>query len=352
MATDLRLTAAPSPTASRRALLARRVRWFVAATITWNVVEAAVAITAGHAASSAALIGFGLDSIVEVLSAAAVAWQFTAADPETRERTALRIIAVSFFGLAAYVAVDAVLALTGAGAAAEHSTVGLVLAALSLLVMPFLSYGQRRAGRELLSRSAVADSKQTLLCTYLSGVLLVGLALNSLFGWSWADPIAALVIAAVAVKEGRDAWRGDTCCAPGPSVDAAPPPRTPPITRAASPTSCGCGDGGCAPTTSEPTAPAIACSLAAADLRDRIGEWRAVVADAPWAEIPGGVVVDVPAGRQAALVELIAAEQGCCPFLTFQVTVAGDVARVSITAPDEARTLVFDLLDPSGTARP
>lgn len=195
----------------RRALLRRRIRLLVAATIAYNVIEAAVAITAGTIASSAALIGFGLDSIVEVVSAAAVAWQFSATDHERRERTALRVIALSFFALAAYVTVDAVRALFGAGEA-EHSAPGLILAALSLVIMPFLSAAQRRAGRELGSASAVADSKQTLLCTYLSAVLLVGLALNSLFGWSWADPIAALVIAAVAVKEGREAWRGDTCC--------------------------------------------------------------------------------------------------------------------------------------------
>ncbi|MGI5283617.1 cation transporter [Nonomuraea polychroma] len=200
----------PSP--ARRALLQHRIRLLVAATITYNVIEAIVAITAGTIASSAALIGFGLDSVVEVASAAAVAWQFAATDHERREKTALRVIAISFFALAAYVTFDAVRALLGVGEA-EHSTPGLILAALSLLVMPFLSYAQRRAGRELGSASAVADSKQTLLCTYLSAVLLVGLALNSLFGWSWADPIAALVIAAVAVKEGREAWRGDACCA-------------------------------------------------------------------------------------------------------------------------------------------
>jgi divalent metal cation (Fe/Co/Zn/Cd) transporter len=211
---DLPLTA-PGDVArvARNAVLAQRIRWFVAATITYNIVEAVVAITAGSIASSSVLIGFGLDSVIEVASATAVAWQFAAVDPEKREKTALRVIAFSFFGLAAYVTVDAVRALFGVGEAAP-STVGLVLAALSLVIMPFLSYGQRRAGRELGSRSAVADSKQTLLCTYLSGVLLVGLGLNSAFGWSWADPIAALVIAAVAVKEGRDAWRGDTCCAP------------------------------------------------------------------------------------------------------------------------------------------
>jgi divalent metal cation (Fe/Co/Zn/Cd) transporter len=201
--------------AARRSALARRVRWLVAATISYNVIEAAVAITAGTIASSTALIGFGLDSVIEVSSAAAVAWQFSARDHatrEARERTTLRIIAVSFFALALFVTVESVRALVGA-AEAEHSPVGLVLAAVSLAVMPVLSYAQRRAGRELGSASAVADSKQTLLCTYLSAVLLVGLGLNSLFGWSWADPLAALVIAAVAVKEGRDAWRGDACCA-------------------------------------------------------------------------------------------------------------------------------------------
>lgn len=197
--------------AERRAVLSRRVRLLVTATITYNVIEAIIAISAGTLASSTALVGFGLDSVIEVASAAAVAWQFSGKDPQARERTALKMIAVSFFALAAYVIVESARALTGAEVA-ERSTVGIVLAAVSLLVMPFLSYAQRRAGRELGSSSAVADSKQTLLCTYLSGVLLVGLLLNSMFGWSWADPIVALVIAAVAVKEGREAWRGEHCC--------------------------------------------------------------------------------------------------------------------------------------------
>jgi divalent metal cation (Fe/Co/Zn/Cd) transporter len=197
--------------AGRRAALSRRVRLLVAATISYNIIEAIVAISAGAVASSTALIGFGLDSVIEVASAAAVAWQFSGKDPEARERTALKIIAVSFFALAAYITVESARSLLSADAA-KHSTVGIVLAAVSLLVMPVLSYAQRRAGRELGSASAVADSKQTLLCTYLSGVLLVGLLLNSVLGWSWADPIVALVIAAVAVREGREAWRGEHCC--------------------------------------------------------------------------------------------------------------------------------------------
>ncbi|PVC84432.1 cation transporter [Streptomyces sp. CS131] len=204
------------PTPARRDALARRIRLLVAATIAYNVIEAVVALTAGTLASSSALIGFGLDSVIEVSSAAAVAWQFSAREHavrEARERTALRIIAVSFLALAAYVAVDAVRALTGTGEA-EPSPLGIVIAALSLAIMPFLSAAQRRAGREIGSASAVADSKQTLLCTYLSAVLLVGLILNAAFGWSWADPVAALAIAGIAVKEGREAWRGEGCCAP------------------------------------------------------------------------------------------------------------------------------------------
>jgi divalent metal cation (Fe/Co/Zn/Cd) transporter len=201
----------------RRAVLSRRIRWFVAATIAYNVIEAAVALTEGGRVSSSALIGFGLDSVIEVSSAVAVAWQFAGWDPESREKTALRIIAFAFFGLAIFVTIDAARALA-AGGEARHSTIGIALAAMSLAVMPLLSWAQRRAGRELGSISAVADSKQTLLCTYLSAVLLLGLVFNSAFGWSWADPVAALVIAAVAVKEGRDAWRGETCCAPIPGT--------------------------------------------------------------------------------------------------------------------------------------
>jgi len=198
---------------SRRDILRRRIRWIVAGTIAYNVVEAIIALAAGSVASSAALIGFGLDSIVEVLSAAAVAWQFAAPDPERREKTALRVIAVSFFGLAAYVSVDAVLSLVGMREA-DHSPVGIVLAAVSLVIMPGLSWLERRTGRELGSASAIADSKQTLICSYLSAALLVGLLLNALLGWAWADSVAALVIAVFAVREGLEAWKGESCTVP------------------------------------------------------------------------------------------------------------------------------------------
>jgi len=197
----------------RKKVLQRRIRIIVAVTIIYNVIEAIIALAAGSVASSAALIGFGLDSIVEVLSAAAVAWQFAAPDPEKREKVALRIIALSFFGLAAYVVVDAGMSLIGMREVA-HSPVGIALAAVSLAVMPFLSWFERRTGTELGSASAIADSKQTLICSYLSAALLVGLLLNSLFGWAWADSIAALAIAAFAIREGLEAWKGEACAVP------------------------------------------------------------------------------------------------------------------------------------------
>lgn len=203
--------AAPSP--ERKAVLIRRVRFLVAFTIAYNVIEAAVALTAGSIAGSAALLGFGLDSVIEVSSALAVAWQFAGGDHEAREKVALRVIAFSFFGLAAFVTYDAASSLI-AGHAADHSSLGIGIAALSLMVMPVASWIQRRTGTELGSHSAVADSKQTLLCTYMSAALLLGLVANSALGWWWADSIAALFIAALAVREGINAWRGDLCCSP------------------------------------------------------------------------------------------------------------------------------------------
>ena len=176
------------------------------------MVEAVIAVTAGIAAGSVALVGFGLDSVVEVSSGLIILWQFRHRLPESRERQALRLMAFSFFGLAAYVTVESVRALFGGEP--EPSPVGIGLAIASLVVMPFLSWAQRRTGRALGSHAVVADSTQTLLCTYLSAVLLVGLVLNATLGWGWADPLAGLVIAGVAVKEGIEAWRGEGCCAP------------------------------------------------------------------------------------------------------------------------------------------
>lgn len=233
------MTASPAA-AGRTSLLRRRVRLIVAFTIMYNIAEAVIAIAAGVAASSVALIGFGLDSTVEVLSATAIAWQFSAPDHTEREQVAMRFIAVSFFALAAYVVFEAARALLGDVTPAP-SMIGIALAAASVLVMPTVSWLERRTGRQLGSSSVVADSKQTLLCAWLSGILLVGLVLNATLGWSWADPIAALVIAAIAVREGREALRGDVCCTPASALAPEDDPGTS--------ERCGCAGGAGGPTT-------------------------------------------------------------------------------------------------------
>lgn len=195
-------------TAARRSTLHRRVRFIVGFTISYNVIEAIVAIWAGTLASSAALIGLGLDSVVEVLSAAAIAWQFTRKDPERWEKVTVRAIGLAFFALAAYVTVDAVMSLISQEGP-EHSPLGLGITALSLIVMPLLVWFEVRTGRELESKSVMADAKQLILCIYLSGAVFIGLILNTLFGWWWADSVAALVVAVLAIREGIEAWRGD-----------------------------------------------------------------------------------------------------------------------------------------------
>jgi Co/Zn/Cd efflux system component len=205
----------PHPTtAADRARLGRRTQILAGASVAYNIIEAIIAIAAGLVAGSVALIGFGLDSVVEVSSGLIILWQFRHRLPETREKQALRLMALSFYALAGYVAFESIRSLV-VGHQPDASPVGIALAAASLAVMPFLSWAQRRTGKALGSNAVVADSTQTLLCTYLSAVLLVGLILNATLGWYWADPIAGLVIAAIALKEGREAWRGEGCCAIG-----------------------------------------------------------------------------------------------------------------------------------------
>ena len=210
--------AARDLSAQDRTRLGRRAQLLAGVSVGYNIFEAVIAITAGLVAGSVALVGFGLDSVVEVSSGLIILWQFKHRLPESRERQALRLMAWSFFALAAYVALESVSSLLGSGEA-DPSPIGIGLASVSLVIMPFLSWAQRRTGKALGSGAVLADSTQTLLCTYLSLVLLVGLVLNATLGWDWADPIAGLFIAAVAANEGREAWRGEAChCAPGAPV--------------------------------------------------------------------------------------------------------------------------------------
>jgi hypothetical protein len=215
--------------AADRIRLGRQARWLAWATIAYNTAEGLVAVTAGAVAGSVALISFGLDSAVEVASAVVIAWQFSRPRPEQSERAALRAIAVTFLALAAYVTLDAVTTLTGIRGQARPSPVGIGLTAASLLVMPALAAAKRRVGRRLHSATVVADSTQTLLCSYLSAIVLAGLLANATAGWTWADPLAALAVAGIAAREGSQAWRGDPCC-DAPTPGAVPPASTRPST--------------------------------------------------------------------------------------------------------------------------
>ncbi|HWS56709.1 MAG TPA: cation transporter [Pyrinomonadaceae bacterium] len=199
-----------------RARDVRRGVWLEYATVGWNVAEAVVSVGAGLAAGSVALVGFGIDSLVEVSSGAVLWWRLRAeardaARREQVERRALRLVGVCFLALAAYVFYEAAAALARREEP-EASAVGIAVAALSLVVMPLLARAKRRVAARLGSRALEADSRQTDLCAYLSAILLGGLALNALFGWWWADPAAALLMTPLIVKEGVGALRGETCC--------------------------------------------------------------------------------------------------------------------------------------------
>jgi len=176
------------------------------ATMTWMVAEAAVALTAGLLAASIALVGFGLDSVIELLSATIVIWQLRGEIAgQDRETRAVRLIGVTFFALAAYLTVDSIRDLA-TQARPGQSVPGLAVTAAALIVMPVLAVAKRRTGRQLGNRTLVADSAETAFCALTSAAALLGVGLNAWLGWWWADPAAALVIAALAVKEGIECW--------------------------------------------------------------------------------------------------------------------------------------------------
>lgn len=203
-----------TPNAQERRALERRARLLAWGGVGWHVAEFGIALGAGVAASSIALIGFGADSLVESAAGLVVVWRFTGsrlASPAA-ERRAQQLIAASFLVLAAYVAVEAVRTLVSAQHPAA-SWVGIGLAAFTAPTMPALATAKRRVGNRLGSSATVKDGAQNMLCAYLSIGLLVGLLGNAVLGWWWADPSVALLIAGVALKEARESWRGEGCCA-------------------------------------------------------------------------------------------------------------------------------------------
>jgi divalent metal cation (Fe/Co/Zn/Cd) transporter len=186
----------------------RRLEYF---TLGWNMIEAVVAIGAGWLSGSVALVGFGVDSLIECASGSVMLWRFaSAAHDEGREQRALRLVGLSLFMLSAYVCFEAVKSFVE-GEPPEATLVGIGLSIASLVIMPLLARAKRRVAADLDSQAMVADSHQTDLCAYLSAILLVGLALNALFGWWWADPAAACLMVPIIAREGFEAWRGEAC---------------------------------------------------------------------------------------------------------------------------------------------
>jgi divalent metal cation (Fe/Co/Zn/Cd) transporter len=210
-------TSLPQPAAAaspaERGKYEQRARVLAWGGIAWHLVEFAIALLAGVAAGSIALIGFGADSLIEALAGLVVLWLFTGArlGSHRAERLAQQLIAASFFLLAAYIGVEAVRTLV-VGDRPEASWVGIGLAAFTAPTMPLLAIAKRRVGNKLHSSATVKEASQTQLCAYLSVALLIGLGANALLGWWWADPITALAIAAIALREGRESWKGETCC--------------------------------------------------------------------------------------------------------------------------------------------
>ena len=207
----------PQPAAARaapeRAGLVRRAQLLAWAGNAWHFVEFAIALGAGIAAGSIALVGFGFDSLIESLAGFIILWRFGArrAHLESAERRAQQLVAASYFVLAAYIGVEFVRTLLGSGHP-EASWIGIGLAAFTAPTMPLLARAKQRVGRRLNSSATVSEASQNMICAYLSVALLIGLGANALFGWWWMDPAAAIVIAAVAVREGIESWRGQGCC--------------------------------------------------------------------------------------------------------------------------------------------
>jgi divalent metal cation (Fe/Co/Zn/Cd) transporter len=213
VATELSLPTLPPAQAPGRDALVRRAKGLAWLGVGWHAIEAAIAVGAGLAAGSIALVGFGADSLIESVAGFVLLWRFAgarAAD-DRAERRAQRLIAISFYVIAAYVGAEAVRTLAGGGHP-DVSWLGIGLSAFTLVTMPPLAIAKARVGDRLGSAATRSEGRQNMLCAYLSAALLVGLGANALFGWWWADLATALVIAAVAVREGRDSWRGEACC--------------------------------------------------------------------------------------------------------------------------------------------
>jgi hypothetical protein len=340
------VTGASAPGVSRGEWLrlarwARRLSW---ASLAYMAVEGGVALVAGLVAGSIALVGFGIDSAIEGLASLVIVWRFTGTrlHSEHAEQRAQRLVAIQFFILAPYISVQAIRELAG-GQHADPSWVGIGLALSSIVLMPALGIAKQRIGRRMGSVATRGEGAQNLLCAYMAGALLVGLAGNALLGLWWLDPTAALAIAALAVREGIEAWHGDSCCIPGATAD----------TDTCSDDCCRPAptDDCCAPASSSGPLPIAKCRLDVAGLRDQADRYRRLGATATHIERRHGALTvmfgDEP--DEHLLTETIAVERDCCPFFEFDYQPSA--RRLSITVQRADQRLALDALHYALTGR-
>jgi hypothetical protein len=293
--------AAPSLNRDRYAEVARKVRLLSWLSLAWMTVEGAVAITAGIVASSIALVGFGLDSVIEGVASLIIIWRFTGdrVFSHAAEQRAQKLVAIQFFLLAPYVGIESIRVLLG-GEHSEVSVLGIALSVGSLIFMPMLGIAKERLADQIGSAATKGEGRQNMLCAYLAAALLVGLLGNAVFGAWWLDPVVGLLIAAVAVREGVDAWRGEGCCVASPLDGAA---------------ATDCEDDCCAPALGPPS-----CSLdreGLADQRVRYTTLGRTVIDLD--RTPRQLVATFSAATDPALVEeTLRVERECCPFFDLE----------------------------------
>jgi hypothetical protein len=308
------------------ARVARRVRLLSWLSLAWMTVEGAVAITAGIAASSIALVGFGLDSVIEGIASVIIIWRFTGdrVFSHQAEERAQKLVAIQFFLLAPYVAIESVRVLID-GEHPQVSVLGIALSVGSLVFMPMLGIAKERLADQIGSAATKGEGRQNMLCAYLAAALLVGLVGNALLGAWWLDPLVGLLIAGVAVREGIEAWRGEGCCVASP-LDGAAADR--------------CADDCCAERSAAPS-----CSLSLDDLRrqqDRYAEiGRAAISSR---RSPLTIEVDLSEGVDQGLVrETLEIEGACCPF--FELDFDADRRVLSIGVTDDLHRPALDAID-------
>jgi hypothetical protein len=305
--------------------LARWARWLSWASLAYMAVEGGGALAAGLVAGSVALVGFGIDSVIEGFASLVIVWRFTGSrlHSEHAEQRAQRLVAIQSFVLAPYITVQAIRDLAG-GQHPDPSWVGIGLAISSIALMPALGIAKQRIGQRMGSVATQGEGAQNLLCAYMAGALLVGLAGNALFGLWWLDPAAALAIAALAIREGTEAWRGESCCIPSAATDADD-----------------CIDDCCAPASSSEPLPIAQCHLDVAGLRDQADRYRRLGASATQIERRDRALTATFGDEldEHLLDQTIAVESDCCSFFDFDYEPFDRRLSITVQQPDQRPAL-------------